>query len=296
MSHIPVLLNEILAGLNPQEGEKFLDGTVNRGGHARAIGEKLGRAGLLIGLDRDAEALTEAAENLKDLPCQVSLILGNFRDLGDILSAKSIESIDGALFDFGLSSQQLDDSGRGFTFRKDEPLLMTFEAESGEEDLTAAKIVNEWDEGAIADILFTYAEERYSRQIAKAIVEARRRAHILTTGQLVTVIEQAVPAGYKKGKIHCATKTFQALRIAVNDELGAIKEGVRSAWERLKPGGRLAVISFHSLEAGIVKEFFNAKKKERTGEIIVKAAKPTYLEVRENPRSRSAQLRVIRKI
>jgi 16S rRNA (cytosine1402-N4)-methyltransferase len=296
MAHIPVLLNEILAGLDPKEGEIFLDGTVNRGGHAKAIGEKLGQTGLLIGLDRDAQALTEAKENLKDLPCQVSLILGNFRDLGDILDAKGIKAIDGALFDFGLSSQQLDDSGRGFTFRHDEPLLMTFEAESGENDLTAAKIVNEWEESVLADILFTYAEERYSRQIAKGIVDARRRAHILTTGQLVAVIEAAVPAGYKRGKINCATKTFQALRIAVNDELGAIKEGVRSAWEILKPGGRLAVISFHSLEAGIVKEFFNAKKKERTGEIILKAAKPSYLEVRANPRSRSAQLRIIKKI
>jgi 16S rRNA (cytosine1402-N4)-methyltransferase len=208
------------------------------------------------------------------------------------------------MLDLGLSSDQFETSGRGFSFQKNEPLLMTFKENLGPEDLTAKQIVNTWDEENIADIIYGYGEERYSRKIAKGIVGARAVKPIETTFDLVEIIKNSTPSRYAHGKIHPATRTFQALRITVNDEINALKEGLEKGWERLAPGGRMAVISFHSIEDRIVKHFYKSKEwmekadgtSERTANIITK--KPitaSHQEISENPRSRSAKLRIIEK-
>jgi 16S rRNA (cytosine1402-N4)-methyltransferase len=202
------------------------------------------------------------------------------------------------LLDIGISSVQLDDSGRGFTFQKDEPLLMTMESEVIPDVTLAAKdLINTSSEEALADIIYAYGEEKFARKIAKAIVDRRRITPLLTTFELVSVVESAVPSWYKRGKTNPATKTFQALRIAVNDELGALSQGIKESFEILKPGGRLAVISFHSLEDRIVKNMFRDLVKEERGELVSKKPiGPSRKEEISNPRARSAKLRVIQKI
>ncbi|MEK7478268.1 MAG: 16S rRNA (cytosine(1402)-N(4))-methyltransferase RsmH [Patescibacteria group bacterium] len=295
--HKPVLLKEVIATLDPQTGKIFVDCTVNRGGHAVAIAKRLDKRGVLVGIDADANALAEARRNLQNIGPSVKLIHGNFRHLTKILAELNLKKIDGTLFDLGLSSDQLDGSGRGFTFQKDEPLVMSFDTNPIDLPFTAGDILNEWTEEHLADILYGYGEERYSRQIAKAIVLARQKHPIETTGGLVAIIRGAVPITYTHRRLHFSTKTFQALRMAVNDELGALKEGLNAAWEHLNTGGRLGVISFHSLEARVVKEFFKAKKKDGAGEWLTnKVIKPSREEMLANPRSRSAQLRAIKKI
>jgi 16S rRNA (cytosine1402-N4)-methyltransferase len=297
MAHIPVLLKEVIENLNPQEGEIVVDGTVNRGGHSIEIAKLLGKSGTLIGIDQDSVALSEAKENLKDVAPKVILINGNFRNIETLLKNEGIEKVDAVLLDIGFSSNQMDASGRGFSFKYDEPLNMSFAIEPNEESFTAMDMINDWAENNLADVIYAYGEETFSRQIAAAIIEARDEGKIETTGQLVEIIKKAVPAWYTKKRIHFATKTFQALRMTVNDELGALKEGLIGAWEVLKPGGRLAVISFHSLEARIIKEFMKQKKEDGEGEMVAKKAiKPSREEVLANSRSRSAQLKVIRKI
>lgn len=294
--HIPVLLQEVIAGLNPKEGEVFVDGTINQGGHAKELGLRLGTEGVLLGIDQDKNALLLAEKNLTSLPAKLVLLNGNFRKIADLVKKAGWEKVDGILLDIGFSSDQIEHSGRGFSFKTDEPLNMSFSSETSPDSFTAGEIVNDWDENNLADIIYAYGEETFSRQIAKSIVEARREKDILTTGQLVEIIRQAVPTWYTKKKIHFATKTFQALRMTVNDELGALKEGLAGAWELLKPEGRLGVISFHSLEARIIKEFMRDKKETGMGEMITKkAVKPSRAEVLANPRSRSAQLRIIKK-
>ncbi|MEK7066178.1 MAG: 16S rRNA (cytosine(1402)-N(4))-methyltransferase RsmH, partial [Patescibacteria group bacterium] len=220
MAHIPVLLNEAVEGLNVHSGDTILDGTFGGGGHSSLICEKIGKAGRLIAIDADSEA-KERAEK-KSWNCNFEFVTDNFRNLDELLKAKGIEKIDGALFDLGLSSFQLDDSGRGFTFQKDEPLKMTFHTKEG--GLTAEEIINDWDENNLADIIYGYGGEQFSRRIAKGIVEAREEKPIKMTFELVRIIESAVPNFYKLRKIHCTTKTFQAIRIAVNDEMGAVRE------------------------------------------------------------------------
>ena len=295
--HIPVLLQAVLDGLALQGDEIVVDATVNRAGHALKIGQQLSRGGTLIGIDRDDEALAEAKSNLRGLSCRVILINGNFRSIAKLLDEQKVDSVNGILMDIGLSSNQLEESARGFSFQKDEPLLMTFESEPSEEALTAYEIVNSWAEESLADIIYGYGDEKFSRRIAKAIVEARRKQKIETTGQLVKLIEGAVPAWYRRGRIHPATKTFQALRITVNDELGALKEGLSGALSKLAPGGRLLVISFHGLEAKIIKNQFRDWSREGLVKLITKKAiKPTREEVLSNPRSRSAELRIVEKI
>ena len=298
MAHIPVLLQPTIEWLNLQLGEKFVDGTVNRGGHAKALCPFLGTNGLLIGIDTDGEAIAQATANLKDCVCPVKLIRGNFRHFNNLLDQIGVEKVDAVLLDLGFSSNQMDDSGRGFSFQRNEPLMMTL---SNDDTLgilvTAEEAVNEWAEESLADIIYGFGEEHFSRRIAKAIVEARAIKPIKTTGELVAIIEQAVPIWYRKRKLHPATKTFQALRIAVNDELGAIQSALPAIWQRLNPGGRLAVISFHSLEARIVKDWMREKKIAGEGVLLTKkAVKPDREEELANPRSRSAQLRVIKKV
>lgn len=297
MSHIPVLLQEVIANLNPQEGDIFVDGTINRGGHAKELALRLGKKGVLIGLDQDETALAEAKVNLKDAPGKTVLLRGNFRNIGSLVKEAGVKNLDGVLLDIGFSSDQMEHSGRGFSFKLDEPLIMSFNTKPEEGSFTAKDMVNDWQENNLADVIYAYGEETLARKIAKAIVEARKEGEIETTGQLVAIIKRAVPAWYTKRRIHFATKTFQALRMTVNDELGALKEGLVNAWDLLRPNGRLGVISFHSLEARIIKEFMRAKKDSGEGELITKKAiKPGRVEVLANPRSRSAQLRVIRKI
>lgn len=301
--HIPVLLQSIVEGLKPQEGETFIDGTVNRGGHAKILASYLGKTGRLIGIDQDQTALSEAKENLKGLACRVDLVQGNFREMSKLADQVGIDKANGILLDIGFSSDQIAASGRGFSFLTDEPLIMTFADKkniagnsSTGPTFIARDIVNDWDENNLADIIYAYGEETFARKIAAKIVEARQIQPIETTWQLVEVIRQAVPSWYTKKRIHFATKTFQAIRMTVNDELGSLKDGLASAWQILAKDGRLGVISFHSLEARLIKTFM--KEKELAGEGIMtpkKAIKASRQEILSNPRSRSAQLRIITK-
>lgn len=283
MTHEPVLLQEVIKALDLHEGDTFVDLTLNRGGHSRALCAALGQTGKLIGVDADQNALKIAQENLATCSCSVSLVESNFRELDRVLTEQGLEQVDAILADLGLSSEQLAGSGRGFSFQTDEPLLMTLAAQPGPDALTAAQIVNRWQEETLADIIYAYGEERFARRIAKQIVLAREVAPIETTLQLVDVIAAAVPVWYRKGRLHFATKTFQALRIAVNDELGALKTMLASAYRHLAPNGRLAIITFHSLEARIVKQAF-------PDSLVIKPSRP---EIINNPRARSAQLRLI---
>ena len=283
--HTPVLLKETIYFLNPEPGDTILDATINGGGHAREILRAIGEKGRLIGIDRDAEALKEIKPE-KNLV----LINGNFREVNKLVK----EKLNGAMFDLGMSSSQIESSGRGFSFQKDEPLLMSYKTEN---NLTAREIVNKWTEKDISDVLFKYGEERYSRRIARNIVEKRKRKPIETTFDLVDIIRGSVPRQYRHGRINCATRTFQALRIAVNDEINALKEGIEKVWKMISEEGRLVIISFHSLEDRVVKNFLKKLKEEKQGIILTKKPIiPTIDEKKINPRSRSAKLRAIKKI
>ncbi|MFA6535858.1 MAG: 16S rRNA (cytosine(1402)-N(4))-methyltransferase RsmH [Candidatus Paceibacterota bacterium] len=294
--HISVLTEEVINGLNIHEGDVILDGTLGGAGHSFEIAKRFPKV-KIIGLDLDQDALSRSEGRLKEAKADFVLYQSNFRDLDSALAALNIPSVDKILLDIGLSSNQFESSGRGFSFQKNEPLLMTFKAEPEEGDLTAAKIVNSWPEAELAKVIYEYGEERYSRQIAKAIVEARRSRPIITTLDLVSAIESAVPKSYRHGRINPATKTFQALRIAVNDELNNLKLGLIKGFEKLMTGGRLAVISFHSLEDRIVKNYFKElAKAERGLPISKKPIVPTDEEIKNNPRSRSAKLRIIEKL
>lgn len=297
--HVPVLLQEVMTGLQLEPGLTVLDCNMNRAGHSIEIAKMLGEKGHIIGIDLDAEALNEAMERLSTLKVhpRIHLMHSNFRNLDTVLHELGISSVDRVLFDLGLSSQELDISGRGFTFQKDEPLQMTFHNKPTEEMITAYDVVNDWSEETLADIIYYYSDEQFSRRIAKAIVERRKESPISTTTMLAEIVSHAVPTFYRNGKIHPATKTFQAIRIAVNDEMGAIKEALPKALTSLKQGGRLLVITFHSIEDRVVKQIY--KEFAATNQAIIITKKPivpTLHEVRENPRSRSAKLRIIEKL
>ncbi len=295
--HVPVLLQPTIERLDLKAGDIVVDATLGLAGHAREMAKYLGPAGTLIGFDADAGLLIKAKENLTGVECRTIFINTNFRYLKSALDQEGIGQVDKVLFDLGLNSEQFDESGRGFTFQKDEPLLMTLTDQIGEETLTARQIVNEWGEESLVDIIYGYGGERLSRRIAKAIVEARAKKPIDTTFDLVAIIRNSVPVFYTKKRIHFATKTFQALRITVNDEIGALREGLIGAWEKLSDGGRVAALSFHGLESKMVKNFFKTKVVEGTGQLInKKVVRPTREEEMVNPRSRSAQLRVISRL
>ena len=289
----------------------YLDGTLGGAGHALAMAYALGGKLTIIGLDRDPQAIERASEALVGQADKVIIENEDFRNLDKVLAKHGIAKADRILLDLGLSSDEIETSGRGFSFQRDEPLQMTF-GDPSQHPFTAHTIVNGWKEEDIANVIYAYGEERYARRIAKAIVVERRKKPIDTTGQLAEIVKSSVPAAYRHGKIHPATRTFQALRIAVNDELNALKEGLEKAWNALAPNGRLAVISFHSLEDRIVKDFYKEKgKKEgrekgRKGEnekgkisqAIIITKKPITAspqELSENPRSRSAKLRILEK-
>ncbi len=267
--HIPVLLNEVITLLNPQPGEFFIDGTAGAGGHSRAMKEKIGADGRLLAIDWDKTG-------------------ENYADLAEILAVKKIGQADGLLLDLGFSSEQLG-NGRGFSFQKDEPLLMTYDSKQK----PVRELLNELSEQWLADIIKNYGEERYAKPIAAAIKNRARKAPIETTGELADVIRLAVPKSYERGRLHPATRTFQALRIYANHELENLEQVLKDLPKILKPGGRIGIISFHSLEDRIVKNFFRDAAKAGTLKLITKkAVQATRGEALANPRSRSAKLRV----
>lgn len=297
--HTTVLLHESIEGCNLHPGDIYVDGTLGSGGHTLLAAEKVGPKGHVIGFDRDHSAIMRSTERLKNVAPKVTFIEDSYRNVAARLDQEGISGINAFMLDLGLSSDQFETSGRGFTFRKDEPLLMTFKdvATLTPEDLTAKEIVNTWDEANIADIIYGYGEERYARRIARVICEAREQKEIETTFELVDLIKQATPRSYHVGRIHPATRTFQALRITVNDEMGALKQGMKDGFDRLKQTGRMAIISFHSIEDRIVKNFFRDLASEGKGALIVK--KPltaSEAELIHNPRARSAKLRIIEKL
>lgn len=279
-THVSVMLREAVEALAPKAGEVVVDATYGRGGHTKAL--KQSAKITLLAIDADPRA-------------GEGVIEGNFGDLGEILKKEGIREADKFLFDLGWNMTQLS-SGRGFSFMQDEPLNMSYSKEP-RSGFTAAEILNEWSEKTIADVLFGYGEERYARRIAKAIVERRAHQPFGTTLELVEVIRDAVPAAYRRGKLNPATKTFQALRIAVNDELCALEQGLKAAWTHLSCGGRIAVITFHSIEDRAVKRFFAAHAKDKKGRLLSKKPLlPSAVEIKANPASRSAKLRVIEKV
>ena len=305
-THVPVLLHEVLACLDLQPDDVVVDATLGGAGHAKEIAKMLGEHGVLIGFDADPAAIERAhnalgavalarSDEKSGAGCKTYLEQENFRSLQVVLEKYGFDHITKALFDLGWSSYQLE-NGKGFSFRAHDPLLMTY-GDLKPDTLTASIVVNSWREESIADILYGWGEERYARRIARAIVEARSKKKIEFSDELGEIIASAVPAPYRHGAIHPATKTFQALRIAVNDELGVLKTGLTAAWRALSPGGVLAVITFHSIEDREVKTLMREWKQAGEGELLSKKPIPTSDEERRtNPRSRSAKLRAIRKI
>lgn len=294
MVHTAVLLHESVDGLNLKAGSVFVDATLNAGGHSQQVLSVLDGNVRVIGIDIDADAIARAKARITTP--NATFFQENFRNIDKVLDQAGVAQVDGILFDLGLSSNQIEESGRGFSFKTDEPLLMTMKKDLESSDITAYEVVNSWGEDSLADIIYGYGEDRFARRIARAIVTAREVQPIKTAVQLSEIVASAVPKfGFRK--INPATKTFQAIRIAVNDELGAIKEALPKAFARLNPGGRMALISFHSLEDRIVKRFFKEKSEAGEGRLITKKpVTPSSQEIAENPRSRSAKLRIIEKI
>lgn len=296
MTHVPVLLKTSVDGLAIHPGDVVIDATLGGGGHTEEIIKRYGDTVTVVGIDEDADAYMRTKSRIADLTHKFHFAQSNFRNIDTIVEGLEIKKIDRVLFDLGMSSFQLEVAGRGFSFQKDEPLLMTMKKEPTEGDITARDIVNEWEEKTLELIIRVYGEESYSRRIAHAIVAAREVAPIETTFQLRDIIMKATPKFYHFKKTHPATKTFQALRITVNDELQSLEEALQKSWALLSPGGRIVAISFHSLEDRIVKQFFGEKNIE--GKAILITKKPviaTESEINENPRSRSAKLRIIEK-
>jgi 16S rRNA (cytosine1402-N4)-methyltransferase len=294
--HIPVMSEEVLFWLARKGSRTYLDCTVGYSGHAEKILEASGPGSRLIGLDRDAAAISASRKRLARFGDRAVLLHGHFMDLKQHLTANGIGQVDGILFDLGVSSLQLEEPARGFSFQVDGPLDMRMDQSmSG----TAADLVNQWPEAQLADAIFQFGEERFSRRIARGIVRARERHALATTKELVSVIERAVPANYRHGRLHCATRTFQAIRIAVNQELDCLEPALRDATDVLSPGGRLCVISFHSLEDRIVKHTFRALSGKDDPALVVLTKKPqipTREESDRNPRSRSAKLRAAQRV
>lgn len=295
MRHKSVLLQEAIQCLEIKKGEIFVDGTLGGGGHTEEVQNKFGDQVKIIGIDLDLDAISLAKKKFSK--SKITFVNDSFRNLDLILKKLKITKVNKILLDIGISSNQFEESGRGFTFQKNEPLLMTMKRDLSSDDLTAKEIVNNWEIENLATIIKNYGEEQFAWKIAKAIVARRIERPIETTFDLVEIIKVATPKWYHHKKIHPATKTFQALRVTVNDEIGALRDGLKKGFEALESRGRLAVISFHSLEDREVKHFFREKKEENLGKIVnKKPITPTKEEIKENPRSRSAKLRIIEKI
>ncbi len=296
MAHTTVLLHTTIDLLNLKPDNTILDCTVNGGGHSQEVCKRFGQAVQIIGIDLDESALEQAEKRLKKGNCNFQLFSANFRNLDSVLEEAGVTEIAGVIFDLGLSSLHLENSGRGFSFRKDEPLSMTFCKKVDSNNLTAERIVNEWDRENIQAILEGYGEERFAKTIAGAIVKERQEKRIETTFELLRTLDSVLPGWYKRSKRHFATKTFQALRMTVNDEMAALKEGLDKAFSFLSYGGRIAVISFHSVEDRTVKNFFKSKAEAGLAEIILKKPMvPSREEIKDNPRARSGKLRVAEK-
>ena len=306
--HVSVLLHECIENLNIRPDGVYLDGTLGMGGHACAIASRL-QTGRLIGIDRDESALRRAGERLAPFAGRVSLVHGNFCDAAAILDELGVESVDGMLFDLGVSSPQLDEAQRGFSYRLDAPLDMRMDSSA---PLRAWDVVNTWDRPRLERILWDYGEERCARRIAAAIVRAREQSPIDTTLQLVEIIKSAMPAASLREKQHPAKRSFQAIRIAVNEELSAVAAMLETAPDKLRVGGRLCVISFHSLEDRIVKSGIHEREagctcprhapvctcgfRQTLRSVQRKPILPSEEELRDNPRARSAKLRVAERV
>lgn len=283
--HVPVLLDEVIELLAPEPGNVIVDGTLGGGGHTRALAEKVGPKGLIIGFDRDPKPIEAAVRTMQGLPIQV--VQANFCDIPEVLEELEIKQIDGVLLDLGLSSDQLADDERGFSFSSDGPLDLRFDTTRGE---PTWRLVNRLSPENLADLIYAYGEERHSRRIARAIVKRRQESPIQTTAELAEVVRRAVPKTRDSLRIDPATRTFQALRIAVNDELKSLEIALRRIPDCLAPGGRVAIISFHSLEDRRVKEAF--RDDDRYEVITRRPIQASEEEINRNPRSRSAKMRV----
>jgi len=293
MEHIPVLAKEVIEYLDPKPNENFIDATLGFGGHAALILEKTSPNGKLMGIDQDPVALGEAQKKLAPFDDRVFYYRGNFVDLGLVIRDWDVKNVDGILIDLGVSTYQLTDENRGFSFNTDSFLDMRMDPER--QHLTAADVINKYSEKELSKIFFELGEEKFSRPIAKKIVEIRYRNPIERTIDLVEIIKTATPPSYRIGKkTHFATNVFRALRMYVNDELGVIKQILPQAVQVVSPGGKIAVITFHSLEDRIVKNFF--RDQENLEIVTKKPVGPSDEEVKINPKSRSAKLRVARKI
>lgn len=306
--HVTVLLDETVDGLNIKPNGIYADGTMGGGGHSRKILENLSENGKLIGFDRDKDAIKVCKERLGTYGEKVTFVNRNFNDVKEVLKELSIENIDGAVLDLGVSSYQLDCGERGFSYNEDAPLDMRMDQTSS---FSAYNVVNEYKEQEIADLIFKYGEERWAKRIAEFIVKERENAPIETTGELVSIIKKAVPKGARLDGPHPAKRTFQAIRIEVNNELSGLSKAVEDFIDCLAPGGRLSIITFHSLEDRIVKTVYaQAQKgcvcpenlpvcmcgKKPLGKVITrKPIVPSEKELEENPRARSAHLRIFEK-
>jgi 16S rRNA (cytosine1402-N4)-methyltransferase len=287
--HVPVLLDEVIQWLAPRRGGVVVDGTLGGGGHTRALAERVGSGGLIVSLDRDPAAINAASKTLAGLP--VILAHGNFCDLPEILLELDIQAVDAVLLDLGMSSDQLCDQTRGFSFDSDGPLDLRFDPTGGE---PASRLVNRLSEQGLAKLIYEFSEERYSRRIARRIVQCRRDRPIETAAELADIVRRAVTKSRTRHQLDPATRTFQALRIAVNEELKSLEIGLRRTPECLLSGGRLAVISFHSLEDRRVKEAF--RNDPRYDALTKRPIRPNPEEVKRNPRARSAKLRVAKRV
>lgn len=305
-AHEPVMVREVLEFLRPEKGKVIVDGTLGAGGHAEAVLERITPGGRLIGIDRDPAAIALAKERLGEMAEAVGYHRENFRDIRAVLGGEGLGEVDGILLDLGVSSMQLDLPERGFSFRGDGPLDMRMGPDASR---TAAQVVNAESEDELTRILLKYGEERWARRIARFIVDARDRGPIETTGQLERIVKDAIPSGARRGKRHPARKTFQALRIAVNDELEGLKEGIAEGIDCLADGGRIVVLTYQSLEDRIVKSTFNSLAKgtdhppaQPLGDLGVievltrKPVQPSAVERDRNPRSRSAKLRAAERL
>ena len=286
--HVPVLPREVLEWLKPEHGQTFVDGTLGGGGHTRLLAEQVGKHGLVIAFDRDAAAIEAAESSLRGLP--ITLVHASFCELPELLKQLHVPAVSGVLLDLGLSSDQLADRDRGFSFDADGPLDLRFDTTEGE---PAWRLISRLNATDLANLIFEYGEERHSRRIARRIEEAAKIEPLRTAGQLAEIVRRAVPRTSDSQRIHPATRTFQALRIAVNDELKALEKTLKILPDFLLPGGRAAIISFHSLEDRLVKEAF--RDDPRWQVLTRKPLTASEAEIAANPRARSAKLRVAQK-
>lgn len=307
--HRPVLLDEVVSLLDLQPGKKVVDCTLGGGGHAKAILSRIIPGGQFVGIDRDSDAIEHARKQLSQFEGSFSLVRGDFSDIGRILGDLGIVPVDGILFDLGVSSHQLDTPERGFSFSSPAPLDMRMDLSQPQ---TAADLVNTLSERELAQLIYVHSDERWAARIAKFIVESRQKAPVTTTAELADVVSRAIPARFHPPKTHPATRTFQAIRVALNSEMEALDNGLQAAVDALKDGGRVAVISYHSLEDRKVKQFFAAQSSRcqcppRMPECVCGARQilkiltkkpviPTPEEIGANPRARSAKLRVAEKV